>query len=160
HHLDLAPLGVAVGMLGVFYLLLLHLPAFRRLVVRGLQATWGVTRTVLIDVPAAVLRLPLIHRFLDSGPFLLFAHYVLKPLPVAALAWAALRGCGVAPVGAIAGGGAALVAASLLLNSRRGRDLEELLTDWTVRQWDYLRGLLPGLFRLVMGAFKRLLEAV
>ena len=33
-------------------------------------------------------------------------------------------------------------------------------TDWTVRRWEHFRDLLPGLFRLVMGTFKSILEAV
>ena len=41
-----------------------------------------------------------------------------------------------------------------------GRDLEERATDWLVRHWDYFRNLLPGLFRLVMDFFKRILEGV
>jgi hypothetical protein len=154
------PDPVRVGVLGVFYLLLLHLPAFRRLLAGVLRAGWIAARAVVIDWPAAVLRLAPVRRLLDSRPFRLFVRYALKPLPAAVLAGVALWGVGAGVGGAVAGGGATLLAVSLLLNSRLGRDLEEIVMDWLVRRWEDFRGLLPGLFRLVRDTYKSLLEAV
>jgi hypothetical protein len=158
HHL---PSLWSVGVLGIFLLLVLHVPAFRRLLVAGCKAAWRATRSVLIDLPAAVLRLPAVRRVLDSPVFLRFSRYVLKPLPAAVVAGAALGVYGAEPADAALGGLAVLVMCSLLINSRLGRDLEEIVTDWAVRQWHYFRGLLlPGLLRLVMSFFKGILEAV
>jgi len=117
-------------------------------------------RTIVIDVPAAVVRLPAVRRVLESRLFILVVRYVLKPLPLAALTWILLRGLGVEPILAGMDGIVVLVAISFLVNSRLGRNLEELVSEWLLRRWDYLRTLFPGLFRLVMDLFKRLLEAI
>jgi hypothetical protein len=51
--------------------------------------------------------------------------------------------------------------ASVLVNSRLGQHVEEVCTDRAVRTWDlFSRDVVPGLFRLVMSLFKRLLEDV
>ncbi len=53
------------------------------------------------------------------------------------------------------------LATSLLLTTRAGRDLEELAVDSVGRAWTWLSSsLLPGLFRLVMETFDRVLEAI
>src|SRR5262249_41858893 len=53
------------------------------------------------------------------------------------------------------------LAATLLLNSALGQQLEEAATDALVRGWHLLSvDLFPGLFRWVMRLFKRLLEGV
>ena len=50
---------------------------------------------------------------------------------------------------------------ALLLNSRTGRDFEEILADRAVRFGSWLgRDLLPGLFRMVMDIFDRSVEWV
>jgi hypothetical protein len=154
------PDPVAVGALGVFYLFLLHLPAFRRLLAGVLRAGWIVARALVIDCPAAILRLAPVRWFLDCRPFQLFVRYALKPLPPAILVGLALWGAGAGLEAAVAGSSATLVSVSLLINSRLGRDLEEIVTDWLARRWEDLRGLLPGVFRLVRDTFKTVLEWV
>ncbi len=161
HHapFPLAP-WPAILLGGVFFWLLLHVPAVRRATVQGLSLAGRVLRTVLIDVPAAVLGWPVLRRFLESRPVVLFAHVVIKPLPLAALAWVVLIDTGLDTDEAAVGGGLAFVAAALFLNSRLGRDVSELAADWAVRRWEYLRDFLPGLVRLVADVFKRFMEAV
>jgi hypothetical protein len=153
-------LAVTVGLLGVFYLLVLHVPAFRRLLLHGLRTTWHVLRTVLIDLPAAVLRWPPLRRFLGSLPVQLLVRYVLEPLPLAFLAWLVVRLYDVSPAVALAAGAATWLGVSIFLNSPAGRDLEEIATDWAARRWARWRDFFPGLFHLVMDVFERLLEAL
>ncbi len=160
HHLGPDHLLAAVAGVGTLFLLLLHLPTFRELVVRGLHAAWRATRTVLIDLPAAFLRLPAVRRLLASRVFALFVEYVLKPLPPAALAALGMWLAGADPPVVAAGGIVTFLAVSLLLNSPLGRSLEEDLGDWAVRNWDYWSGLLPGLVRLLSDVFHRLLDAI
>ncbi len=160
HHLEPAGLGISAGALGVFYLLLLHVAACRRIVGRALGLAWLAIRATLFDWPRAFLRLLAVRNILDSLLFLIFLRYVLKPLPLAALTWAALWRFGVDPGHAAVGGMVTLLAFSALLNARLGRDLEEIATDWLVQRWENLRGLIPGLFRLVVEFFKGILEAV
>lgn len=160
HHLEPAALAMIVAILGVFYALLLHLPGVRRIVTNGLRRAWGAARTVLIDLPFAFLRLPPVRALLASRPVLFFVRYGLKPLPATALATGGLWAAGLRPAGVILGGCVTHLAVSLFLNSRPGRDLEEALADWLARRWEFWRGFLPGLFRLVMDTFQRLLEQV
>jgi hypothetical protein len=145
---------------GLFFWLLLHVPAVRRLTARALGVVGRGLRAVLIDLPAAVLRWPPLREFLDSRPARLFARYALKPVPPAVVAWATLADWALDPEVAAAGGAVAFAAAALFLSTRFAREVEEAAADWAVRRWEYLRDFLPGLFRLVTAAFKRCLEAV
>jgi hypothetical protein len=150
-----------VLLLGCFFLGLLYLPAFRAGVVRGLRGGWRLLRGLLVDLPAAVLRLPLVRRVLDSRPVTLAARYGLKPALFALPAWYGLDRAGVGPAGEALGTGGVLVAAALLINSRLGRNLEEAAVDWLVRHWHQLHtNVLPGLFRWVLDAFKLMLETL
>lgn len=158
HHLHEPAFGLTVGALGIFYLLLMQAPAFRALVVRGLHAVWHGARILIVDLPATILRVLQVRWFFGSRVFLFLLRYVLKPLPAALLVWVEWTAFGVESGTALAGAGAVLVLVSFILNSRVGRDLEEIATDWLVRNWEYVRTLVPGLFRLVMGFFHGILE--
>jgi hypothetical protein len=160
HHIDWAFLGITTGVLGFFYVLLLHLPPFRRAVGRGLALIWLTVRTVLVDFPGQILRLPAVRAFLDSMAFLLVWRFVLKPLPVAMVMWLVLLWLGVDSSHAALGGVIALLAVSAFVNSRQGRRLEDLAIDWAAHRWEHVRGLIPGLFRLVVDFFKSILEAI
>src|SRR5262249_47485036 len=81
HHLAPIPRSITVAVLGIFFLILLHVLTFRRLLVEAFHVVWRGGRVVLIDMPAAALRSPLVRRVLESRAFLLIARYVLKPLP-------------------------------------------------------------------------------
>jgi hypothetical protein len=147
--------------LGVFILAMLYLPRFRRGVVRGLQALSRGATWLLYDLPALVFRVPLIRAFFHSRPYLLFYHFVGKPLLYAAPLTAALYFLGVRPAVALCAGVAVFLATTLLFNSSLGEQLEEAATDALARGWHLLSvDLLPGLFRWVMQLFKRLLEGV
>jgi hypothetical protein len=160
HHLHGHALLITVGAVGVFYLLLIHLSEFRRLVAEAVRHLWWVIRGILIEFPTAVYRFPLIRRVFDSGLFQFLFRCVLKPLPVAALTWVTLWGLDVGPLGVFIGVAATLVGASVFVNSRLGCDLEEQVADWGARQWEYYRNLVPGLARLIADFFKRVLEAI
>src|SRR5439155_19102945 len=160
HHLEPAGLGITTAVLGAFYLLLLHVPTFRRAVGSSLGLGWFALRSVVFDLPMTMLRLPAVRHFLDSFPYLIFMRYVLKPLPAAALTWAVLCHVGIDSGSAALAGVIVLLAVSALVNSRLGRDLEEIATDWFAHRWEHLRGLVPGLFRLLADFFKGILEAV
>jgi hypothetical protein len=147
--------------LGVFLFALMHAAGFRKMVLQALWLTYRGIRLILIDLPICVLRLDVVRWVLDTSIFKLLLQWVLKPLfitgPVAVTLWIA----GVAPNWTAAIGGATFLLTSLAWNTRLGRDLEEAITDWAVNVWQRIQfELLPGLFRLVMNVFKRLLEFV
>jgi hypothetical protein len=146
---------------GLFFLATLHIPWFRRLVVRSLGLLGKGLRSVVFDLPGAVLRLPPVPAILNSKTYLLFYQFVVKPL-----VWAApvtlvllLLGCG--PLWSLGEGAAVFAVASVLLHSRLGQHIEEVCTDGLVRTYYLLReDVLPGLFRAVVFLFKRLLETI
>lgn len=150
----------AVVACGVFFWLLLHVPAVRRVTGRILIHVGRGLRAAVIDAPAAVLRFALVRRFLDSQVAAFIAHFILKPLPLGALAGLVFADVGFEPALATEVGGLTFLAASLLLNSRLGRDFGEIATDWTARRWEYLRDYVPGLVRLIADFFKRIMEAI
>src|SRR5262249_36003761 len=154
-HLEPASTGITVGVLGLFLLLLIHVPSFRRQVGKGVKASWRGLRTVVVDAPADFFRLPAVRRVLESRPVVLFRRYVLKAALAAAVAVAACLffGAGGVLTGGIAA--ATFLAALAVFNSRFGRRMEEETTDWMARNWYWVRGdVLPGLLRLIMDLFQ------
>jgi hypothetical protein len=146
-------------LLGVFLLALLHVPPFRRAVGKALYLVYLGLKAVLVDLPAACLRLPAVRSVLDSRPFRAFRQFVLVPLLVAAPVGALLGLFGIDA--SIAGGLAAFLVAAGLLNTRAGRDLQEAVEDWLARTWHQVQNdIVPGLIRLVLAAFRWLLEEV
>jgi hypothetical protein len=148
-------------ILAVFLFALLHSPSFRRAVWQGIKLLYRAAHGLLIELPRFVLNLPGVRAVLDSRPFLLFKQWILKPLPFAALAGAVLWWSEADPSTTSLLSGAVFLTMSVLLNTRLGRDLEEAITDWLVSTWERVHiDLLPGLFRLVMGVFKYILESI
>jgi hypothetical protein len=160
HAINLARLALPTGIVGVFYLLVIHWPAFRRELVRCLHGAWRVLRAVFIDLPSAALRLPAVRRLLASRPLQYFVNYVLKPIPAAVVIGLVCHWLGAEPVATAVCIIVAFAAAALVINSRLGVDLEEALVDQAVRNWDYLRSLVPGVLRLILDVFKTMLEGL
>ena len=160
HHLSLGAEALLTCVLGDFYLHIFHYPCYRKVALRGLHLLWIGCRGVFYDIPVAVVNMPAVRAFINSRPYKILVRLVLKPLPVALLAWAILWGFGIDTRETIAGAGGAFLVAGVLLNSRLGRDIEEALIDRALRDWEYLQGLVPGLFRFVMQLFKTVLEAI
>ncbi len=86
--------------------------------------------------------------------------FILKPLPIALLAGLLLDVSHFPIETAVWGGGLVFFVVALLINSRLGRDFEEAIIDRAVREWEYVQGLVPGVFRLVMEIFKTILEGL
>jgi hypothetical protein len=147
--------------LGLFLFALLHIGWFRRGVTHSLLQAWHAARTALYDWPAALVRQAWVQWVLRSTWFVYVCQLLLKPL-----LWTAgvMLGCRLVGAGwlvAAPAGAAVFLAAAVLYNSRLGLVLEENLTDGVVRGWALLRrDVAPGLYRLVMGLFKRLLSDV
>ncbi len=115
---------------------------------------------MFVDVPTWVVNLPLVQWIASSRPFRLFQRYAFKPLLVSAL---------VMGVVAIFSRGeitlpntlATFLVAMLLLNTRIGRNVDELVTDWTVTMWHRIRiHVFTTLYRFIMDMFNRLLESI
>jgi hypothetical protein len=159
-HLHLAKLW-KVGVLGVFLLLLFNVSGFRRLLGQGLRQVGRGLRTVFIDVPGWVLRQPPVRAVLESRPVLFFRRYLLMPLLLTGVTAEVALVAGLDNTSTEVLSGSFFVIVFVLCASRIGRDVSETLADWLARGWRRLSlDLLPGLFRLIMDFFKRLLETV
>jgi hypothetical protein len=145
---------------GLFFWMVLHVPAVRRALAKVLGLIGRGLRAVVIDLPAAVISSPALQQALESRPLQFVVRYILKPIPPALVAWITLVDWGLDAEEATIGAAVVVLAVVLFLASRLGRDIEEAATDWAARRWEYLRDFLPGLFRLIADVFKRCLEAI
>jgi len=153
--------SAAVGSLGLFLLALVHLKWFRGGVWQVFKTSFYLARGLLIDLPLRVIRLPSVQWLLRSRLAVLGFRFVLKPLALSAVAWQLLPKSH-SRWQTTAGTGVSLfLAMNLLLNSRLGRNMQEVIADWLVQSWErYGIRILSGLFYLVIDIFKGLLESV
>ncbi len=145
---------------GLTLLGLMQYQPFREQFVETLFSVGRWARYVLFDVPAWLVNLPLVQWIAASRPFRLFRRYIFKPLlvSVAILAGLALFGQDWAtPQNSLL----TFLAASILLNSRIGRNVDEMITDWVVSTWHRLRiYIFAALYRFIMDLFHRMLEGI
>ncbi|MBC7978619.1 MAG: hypothetical protein H7138_26840, partial [Myxococcales bacterium] len=142
------PTTIALG--AAFLFLLLHVTLFRRAVVLVLRVIGRVLRFVLITIPLAVLRRPLVLRLLDSR----FSRWVIQPAIPAAIAWLFMHG-----VLSWVVAGVVFLVFAFGLNSRLGRRAQELLADAIVRGGRQLTSrIFPAMVRWILQLFSRLIE--
>jgi len=147
--------------LGFFLLALIHVRLFRRAIGEILRITWKTVRTVIYDTPRWALKLPVVQAVLHSKPAILFRRYLMLPtvLTVAAtiicLPWLDTWNQVWLTSGLI------WLTLGVVLNSRIGRDFEELSSEYlmSVIHKIGVRFFL-SLFEFVWEAFKRLLEFI
>lgn len=144
-HLETFHLYSFLG-LALFLVPLIHVPPFRRAVFKALWWVWLGVRGVFYDLPAALLRLPAVRAVLQSKAYLLFWHFVGKPLvvvlPVAGVMWLA----GVPWPWTVGLAAALFLTGSALLNSHAGLVIEETTADGAVRTVQLVRDdVVPGL---------------
>jgi hypothetical protein len=148
-------------LLGIFFLGLLYVDRFRRVVWRVATAVGRLVRAVVLDLPFWIARWPLVRRFLDSRLFLLTEQYLFKPL-----FWTVVV-CLVIPFhwttwpSSVLRILAVFLAVNLVLNSRLGRDMEETVTTFVVDSWHrFGLRILTGLFYFTWDLFWALLQGV
>ncbi len=150
-----------VGVLGVFFLLLMHVPIFRRWVWEGLCWTGRALYKLFLVWPGQLMEIEFVKRVLSSTAMMLFRRYLMRAL-IATLV-VGLITVVVQPRVEVVGYacGIAFVVSMILFNSRLGRDVDEALTDWAIRNWDCLRAdVIPGLIHYTMAFFKRCLDSL
>lgn len=149
-----------VGLLGSFAFGLMHRPRFRRTCRDALRNVGRALHTVLILWPSRLLELPWIRLIVSSRVFRWLTRYAIKPLLVSGLLLAAtdslLRRW--PQPGAIL---AVFLAVNLLLNSRLGRSVDEMVTDFVVHAWHRFRiHVIAAVFRFIVEIFNELLEGL
>ncbi len=151
----------AVLVLGLFLLCLVNSAAFRLAVGRFFKTSYRVFRTVVIEPIRWIVQSPLLQRILHSRLFAVSFRFIIKPLIWTGIAWQLLPRDG-ANWRTSAGTAASIfLAVNLLLNSRVGRNVEEVVADWIVQSWHrFGLRVIAGLFWLVVDVFKGILETV
>ena len=146
-------------LLGTFVLGLVNVERFRREVGQTALDLGGAVRDAVVGAIQWIARWEWLQRFLRSRLARLTYRLVLKPAAISAVAWPALESLGWRA--SVPGLGGLFLVVNLFLNSRLGRDFEELLVDGLVQAWRRLgMPILTGLFYLVVDVFRGILETV
>jgi hypothetical protein len=149
----------AFTLIGLFFLALFHIAAFRRGLGFALLNLWKGLRILFFELPAWFLRLSWVRHILQSEWYLFLYQFVFKPLLWSSLCALGLLYGGSSLPFALAAGLGVFAVASVLFNSRLGLYIEEVGTDSMVRTWQLLRSdIVPGLIRWVIYLFRRLQE--
>ena len=152
---------VSVAVVGTFLLGLMHAEKFRELCVETLRGVYRAVRWVFIRVPAWVMGLPWVRQLLESKYYQWAARYIGKPLIFTGLTMAAFPPLTKTGLGAFPNGMLIFMISNLLVNSRLGRNAEEVIADWAVRGWDHFRiRILTALVQSVMDFFNRVIDTL
>jgi hypothetical protein len=150
-----------VLLIGFLLMALIHVPEIRRRFFEGLSLGWTAIRTLLLDAPLKLLRLPIVQRIWRHRTFIRLRRYVLIPLvaaiiPVQVIPWI-LTGAGT-------GWGWVVVVSvlmSIALNSRLGQDAQELSAEWVGNTWHKLRArVVIAILDWIIDVFRTLLNFV
>lgn len=150
----------ALVYMGLFLLGLLHIHRFRMICLDVVWLAGRTARTIFIDLPTRIVQLPVVQAIVHSVYFRLLQQGLFKPLLVTAL---------IAPVASYLfrfsittwRGVVLFLAVNLVLNTRIGRDVDELVTDWLTQTWHRFRiHVLATFLRFIMDVFSRLLQNI
>ena len=151
-----------VALIGSLMLGIIHVAPFRRLCSKGLGKVWSGVRTTSYEWPLRFFRQNWVRKFLKSQAVVLFRRFLLTPMiPTVLICWLLPMFYDSIPNQELSNWLVVLVAMSVILNSRVGRDVEELSAEWLQSTWDRIRvHVFIALFDLIMESFKRMLEWV
>jgi hypothetical protein len=152
---------VPTAVLGVFLLGVLHSAVFRQFLLDALTGVRQTASALIHQLPAFLARLPFVRKILESRLCALLYPIVFRPLLLTAPVTLGLYVADYSPLQVLAGSAGVFLTTSLLLNSPLGLHVEEALTDQVGRIWQLLgRDLVPGLYFLVVGVFRTLMEGL
>jgi hypothetical protein len=150
----------SLALLAAFAFGLWHRPVFRR---RVSLLGWDVLvalRRLFLDVPVSLVQVPALRWFVSSWAFQLCYWYLFKPVVIVLLLWLCLPMLPEAYDHWLTYV-VVFIAAAVVVNSRIGRALNEVLNQTVLRVLQLLRaGLLVGLVRLVTQVFQTVVDAV
>lgn len=158
----------AIVGFGVFLLLMIHAPPFRRVVFMIVGYVWWAVRGILWDLPMAVWRSPTVRGLRNSLVFRFVRRNFWSPFLITVLLFAALFLIGVSPWFLLRWGWVVWAGLTMAYNTRWGWLIQdrvaEAISDW----WRIVRSnLIPGLiatfidwFRMLGNWLERMLYAV
>ena len=147
---------------------LLHFGPFRRGVLTVLKIVRRTLQLLLWEAPRIIATWGPVAWFLQSFPMLLIKRFILGPALVTTITYLLFPLLGFYPPLGRWWGVAIFIGSAAVLNSRMGRDTQELTREFVVRMVNRIRAhLIVGLFtfiidtlRWLMDGFERLLYAV
>jgi hypothetical protein len=150
---------LATLLVGTWLAFLLHRPVFRTWCLERLRFAWQLFRQIVVELPAGLLRSPLVQRVLRSPVYAALRSYVLRPALLTLLAAWLFRSLQ-RPFGWHLAIDVFLLMA-LVLNSPVGRYADEWIGGLLVRAWHDLRiRVFAAAFQWIMDTFHRLLESL
>lgn len=160
-----APLGMTHPIftipLGLVLFGLVHSPRFRGVLGHMLRATGRALRFLFFDVPVWLAEVTLFNRVLRSAPVIFFRKRLLTALILTGLFCGLFPAVGWYRFPRPEMAGLVFVALAALLNSRAGRDIEELAAERLQLMWHRVRvHVLLAVFDLVMDFFNNVLEGL
>jgi hypothetical protein len=152
---------VMIGMVGLFLMGLVNSAFFRRLVASSFHGLFRIVRSTIIEPISWLIHAEWVQRFFHSRLFVMTFRFLVKPLFWTGVAWLTLPIYNATWQTAIGHALSLFLGVNLLLNSRVGRKMEELMTDWLVQTWHrFGLRILTGLFWLIVDISKRVLETI
>jgi hypothetical protein len=152
--------AVQIVVLGTFLLGMLYNPEFRARVIDWSRTAWKGLKFALFELPTRLLEMPAVQAILNSRAYQFFRRFVFKPLLLTLLLLSVKRISTGEPLSWLTW----LItfgSLNLLLNSRLGRNVDEMVTDWVVRGWHQLRmRVFAAALRLVIDIFSQMLDAL
>lgn len=147
--------------LGFFILALIHVPPFRKGVVEILKLVWKALRVTLYETPLWLIKLPLVQTLLHSQPVALFRQFLLLPLMMTLFVSLITLAFHSTWRDWQVSNGIVLLSLCVVLNTRFGRDLEEVSSEYMLRLVHRIGvRVLLAMFELIMDTFKRVLEFI
>ena len=150
-----------IFVLGFFVLGLVNVKRFRHVVWQTLVDMTESIHDAVVGIARWVREWEWLDRLLHSRLTRLIYRFLLKPLVITFLAWMALpleavgwRTSAPSAVGLFLG-------INLLLNSRVGREVEEIVVDGSVQAWYWVGfPIITGVFYWIVDVFRAMLETV
>lgn len=175
HQASSSSLWTGVILVGMLVWSLIHLPRFRHLCGQVGLAFVHVVRGFLLDLPRWVMRITFLREFLHSPVVIFFRRYLASPLlltiflryflppairlTIVTFAWFQEPELGTWEYPSWQNSLFWFAGFFLILNSRMGRNVEEVALETAQRAWHRIRvGIFIAFFDLIMESFKRILE--
>ena len=147
-------------LVGSFLFGLFHVPWFRRTFWELLKLVGRALRLVFFDSFRWFFGLPLLHRIIHSPVILFLFRFVVKPLAPTLAVWEFLPSR-LVDWPTMLELGATFLLLNVVINSRFGRNLEEVLIDWGLESWRRFGiRFLVGLFWWFVDLFRRLMQVI
>lgn len=150
---SIAAAAAPVLMLGFLLMALIHVGWFRRRFLRVIFSFFKVVRRCLLDYPVRILRQPIVQWFWRNRSVVKIRRLVVVPMLAAAIPARLIPFLLEGPPQTVTWWLLVSVFASLALNSRLGRDAQELTAEWLASAWHRLH------VRVVLAVFVFILDA-